>query len=54
MPTKLKITKLFGKTSNPFFFKKKRKFAKKITVEDSEENILSNDTSVSETLNKFF
>ena len=53
MSTKLQITKLFGKTCN-FFFSEKRKFANKTTLEDSEENILSDDTLVSEELNYFF
>ena len=53
MLTKSQITKLFGKTSNLFFFEK-RKFANKITLEDSEENILTDDTLVSEELNNFF
>ena len=53
MSTKLQITKLFGKTCN-FFFSEKRKFANKTTLEDSEENILSDDTLVSEELEIFF
>ena len=35
-------------------FPEKRKFVDKITLEDSEENILSDDTLVSEELNIFF
>ena len=35
-------------------FSEKRKFANKITLEDSEENILSDDTLVSEELTNFF
>ena len=35
-------------------FSEKRKFANKITLEDSEENIISDDTLVSEKLNNFF
>ena len=35
-------------------FPEKRKFANKVTLEVSEENILSDDTSVSEELNNFF
>ena len=35
-------------------FSEKRKFANKITPEDSEENILSDDALVSEELNSFF
>ena len=35
-------------------FSEKRKFANKITLEDSEKNILSDDTLVSEELNNFF
>ena len=53
MSTKLQITKLFGKTSD-LFFSEKRKFANKITLEDSEKNILSDETLVSEELNNFF
>ena len=53
MSTKLQITRPFGKTSNPFF-SEKRKFANKITLEDSEENFLSDDTLVSEELNNVF
>ena len=44
MSTTLQITKLFGKTSN--LFSEKRKFTIKITLEDSDENILSDDTLV--------
>ena len=36
------------------FFWKKKKIANKITLEDSEKNILSDDTLVSEELKKFF
>ena len=53
MSTKLQITKLFGKTCN-FCFSEKRKFANKTTLEDGEENILSDDSLVSEELNYFF
>ena len=53
MSTKLQITKLFRKTSN-LFFSEKKKFPKKITLGGSEENILSDDTLVSEELNNFF
>ena len=53
MSTKSQITKLFGKTSN-VFFPEKRKFANKITLEDSEENILFDDALASEELNNFF
>ena len=35
-------------------YPRKRKLANQITVEDSEENIISDDTLVSETLKKFF
>ena len=45
MSTKLQITKLF---------RKKKKFANKITLGGSGENILSDDTLVSEELNNFF
>ena len=34
-------------------FTEKRKFANKITLQDSEENIISDDTLVSEELNNF-
>ena len=39
---------------HPTSFFEKSKFANKITLEDSEENILSDDTLVSEELNNFF
>ena len=39
---------------HPTFFSEKRKFANKITLEDSEKNILSDETLVSEELNNFF
>ena len=50
-----KITdkKAFWKNIQPLF-SEKRKFANKITLEDSEENILSDDTLVSEKLDTFF
>ena len=48
MSLKLQITKFFGKISNLFFLKRE------ITLEDSEENILSDDTLISEELNIFF
>ena len=35
-------------------FPRKRKFANQITLEDSEENMISDDTLVSEQLNNFF
>ena len=35
-------------------FPRKRKFAKQITLEDSEENIISDDPLISERLNNFF
>ena len=53
MSIKLQIIKLLGKISN-LFFSEKRKFANKLALEDSEENILSDDTSVSEGPNNFF
>ena len=37
-----------------FLFSEKRKFANKITLEDSKENIVPDDTLVSEELNNFF
>ena len=45
--------KAFWKNIQPLFFEKS-KFANKITLEDSEENILSDDALVSEELNNFF
>ena len=45
--------KNFWKNIKPLF-SEKRKFANKITLEDSEENILSDDTLVSEELEIFF
>ena len=50
-----KITdkKAFWKNIQPLF-SEKRKFANKITLEDSEKNILSDETLVSEELNNFF
>lgn len=44
MSTEAQITRLFGKTSNFFF-------SEKITLENSEGNIKSNDTLESEELN---
>ena len=44
--------KAFWENIQPLF-SEKRKFANKTTLEDSEENILSDDTSVSEKLNNF-
>ena len=43
MSTKAQITKLFWKTSN-LFFSEKKKFANEITLENSNENILFDDT----------
>ena len=43
MSTKAQITKLFWKTSN-LFFSEKKKFANEITLENSKENILFDDT----------
>ena len=45
--------KIFWENIQPLF-SEKRKFANKITLEDSEENILSDDTLISEELNIFF
>ena len=45
--------KAFRKNIQPLF-SEKRKFANKITLEDSEKNILSDDTLVSEELDSFF
>ena len=45
--------KAFWKNIQPLF-SEKRKFANKITLEDSEKNILSDDTLVSEELDSFF
>ena len=50
---KITDNKAFWKNIQPLF-SEKRKFANKITLEDSEENILSDDTLVSEELNNFF
>ena len=50
---KITDNKAFWKNIQPLF-SEKRKFANKITLEDSEENILSDDTLVSEKLNTFF
>ena len=44
---------MFGKTCNLSFYKK-RKFGNKITLEDSEENILSDDTLLLQEPNNFF
>ena len=43
MSTKAQITKPFWKTSN-LFFSERKKFANEINLEDSKENILSDDT----------
>ena len=51
--TKITDTIPFRKNIQPLF-SKKIKFANKITFEGSEENIVSNDTSVSEELDNFF
>ena len=53
MSTKLQKTKSFWKTSN-LFFSEKKAFVNKITLENTEENILSDDTLGSEELNNFF
>ena len=50
---KITDNKAFWKNIQPLF-SEKRKFANKITLEDSEENILSDDTLVSEELEIFF
>ena len=50
---KITDNKAFWKNIQPLF-SEKRKFANKITLEDSEKNILSDDTLVSEELNNFF
>ena len=50
---KITDNKAFWKNIQPLF-SEKRKFTNKITLEDSEENILSDDTLVSEKLNNFF
>ena len=49
MLTKSQITKFFGKSSNLFFL---RKFSNKITLEDSEENVISDDTLVEQFFSK--
>ena len=50
---KITDNKAFWKNIQPLF-SEKRKFANKIILEDSEENILSDDKLVSEELNNFF
>ena len=50
---KITNNKAFRKNIEPLF-SEKRKFANKITLEESEKNILSDDTLVSEELNNFF
>ena len=50
---KITDNKAFLKNIQPVF-SEKRKFANKVTHEDSEKNILSDDTLVSEKLNNFF
>ena len=50
---KITDNKTFWKNIQPLF-SEKRKFANKITLEDSEKNILSDDILVSEELNNFF
>ena len=50
---KIPDNKAFWKNIQPLF-SEKRKFANKITLEDSEKNILSDETLVSEELNNFF
>ena len=50
---KITDNKTFWENMQPFF-SEKRKFANKITLADSEENMTSNDTLVSEELNNFF
>ena len=50
---KITDNKAFWKNIQPLI-SEKRKFANKITLEDSEENILSDDTLVSEEVNNFF
>ena len=50
---KIADDKVFWKNIQTLF-SEKRKLENKITLEDSEENILSDDTLVSEELNNFF
>ena len=52
MSIKPQIT-FFSVNMQPFFLEK-RKFTNQITFEDSEENIISDDTLVSEEQNNFF
>ena len=52
MSTKSQIADRFGNTSSNFF--EERKFANKMTVENSEENIISGDFLVSKELNNVF
>ena len=53
MSTKLQIGKLCLKNIQPLF-SEKRRFANKISLENSEENIISDYTLVSEQLKNFF
>ena len=53
MSTKLQIGKLCLKNIQPLF-SEKRRFANKISLENSEENIISDYTLVSEQLKIFF
>ena len=52
MSTKSQIANRFGNTSSNFF--EERKFGNKMTVENSEENIISGDFLVSKELNNVF
>ena len=52
MSTKSQIANRFGNTSSNFF--EERKFGNKMTVENSEENIVSGDFLVSKELNNVF
>ena len=51
---KITDNKSFWKNIQPLFFFEMRKFANKVTLEDVEENIISDDTLVSEELKKIF
>ena len=53
MSTKSQTTKFFG-IKHPTSFFEKRKFVNNLTLEDRQENIISDDVLVSEELNNFF
>ena len=53
MSTKSQTTKFFG-IKHPTSFFEKRKFVNNLTLEDSQENIISDNVLVSEELKIFF